>query len=156
MRQQWSYCSLTLSHRCNTVRETNISLLANATAFWAGRVENWPGGRGLLYRIYKGHLFLGEWSTNLVSHTVISCYNRPCYNKVLLYLQLWILQLRMESFVSDFLQDTIFISAEAYDHHLMTPNGRYWPLQHIQGGVMVPAKWGHQTCQNKWSLTAMI
>ena len=150
----WSCCSLALTHRCNVVRETNACLLTNASAFWAGRVENWPGR--LLYRTYRGHLFPGECSTNLVSNTVMSCYNRPCYNKVLLYLQLWVLQLRMDSFASDFLQNTILISAGTSDHHLMGPSGRYWPLQHIQGGVMVPVKWGHQTYQNKWSLTAMI
>ena len=25
------------------VRETNARLIANARAFWAGQVENWPG-----------------------------------------------------------------------------------------------------------------
>ena len=54
----------------NAVNETNARPLANASAFWAGRVENWPGHwSGILYRTYKGHLFSGKCSKNLVSYT---------------------------------------------------------------------------------------
>ena len=52
-----------------TVRETNAHPLVNASAFWAGRVENC----GILYRTYKGHLFSGECSKILFFHTVRLC-----------------------------------------------------------------------------------
>ena len=39
----------------------------------------------------------------------------------------------MAGFVGNFLPKT-------YDHHLMALGGRYWPLRHIQGGVMVLVK----------------
>ena len=32
-----------IPHCAKSVRETNASLLTNARAYWAGRVENWPG-----------------------------------------------------------------------------------------------------------------
>ena len=51
-----------------SVRETNAHLLTNASAFWAGRVEN-----GILFGTHKGHLFLGECSKNWVSHTICIC-----------------------------------------------------------------------------------
>ena len=62
-------CENTLS--CNfvsydQVRETDAPTLANESAFWAGRVEYWPGQVK-----YNKHLFLGKCSRNLVSHTVM-------------------------------------------------------------------------------------
>ena len=86
---------LNLTH-IHSVGETNACLLANASPFWAGQVENWPNRvefciehiDGLvqerfnfsalamkyvflaLTHQYKEHLFWDEWSKNLVSHIV--------------------------------------------------------------------------------------
>ena len=60
-----------ITHSSDSVRETtNARPLTNASAFWAGQVENWPGQVDFVLK-YKGHLFSGECSRNLVSHTVI-------------------------------------------------------------------------------------
>ena len=55
-----------------SVRETNACPLANASAFWAGWVETLAWASGILYRTYEGHLFSGECSNNLVSHTAFT------------------------------------------------------------------------------------
>ena len=58
-------------HLLNAVRETNTGPLANASNFWAGRVESWSGLVEFLFRTYKRHLFLGEYSWNLVYLTAM-------------------------------------------------------------------------------------
>ena len=52
------------------VREITSRPLANARVFWAGWVENRLGWVEFCIE-HKGHLFSGEWSRNLVSHTVL-------------------------------------------------------------------------------------
>ena len=50
------------------VRETNARLLANASAFWAGLVENWPGQVKFCIEHIKNICLRASTTEMLVSH----------------------------------------------------------------------------------------
>ena len=59
---------LLLKYMYMAVRETNTCLIANASKFWAGRVENYAVREEFHIEHIRDICFAGKCSRNLVSH----------------------------------------------------------------------------------------